>query len=131
MAVNVRKIIVVGTLGADADARFTPTGTANTSFNIASNWKDSNKNEQTTWFNVTWWGEFSHNVAPFLKKGKLVYVEGELNPREYQDKKTGNTRLSLDIKANNVQMLSKKDEVEASTPQDASPVDLEDDDVPF
>ena len=86
---SVNKVILVGHLGRDAETKFTPAGVAVTKFSVATNrrWKDQQTGEwkeETNWTNVVMWrGE---NVAPYLTKGKQVFVEGRLQTRSYDDK---------------------------------------------
>jgi single-strand DNA-binding protein len=86
---SVNKVILLGHLGRDAETAFTASQTAVTKFSIATSrrWKDQQSGEwkeETNWSNVILWrGE---NVAPYLTKGKQVYVEGRLQTRSYEDK---------------------------------------------
>ncbi len=86
---SVNKVILVGNLGKDAETKFTPSGVAKTTFSIATGrrWKDQQTGdwkEETDWSNVVLWK--SENLAPYLTKGKQVYVEGRLSSRSYDDK---------------------------------------------
>ncbi|MSV27311.1 MAG: single-stranded DNA-binding protein [Bryobacterales bacterium] len=86
---SVNKVILVGHLGRDAETKFTPGGAARTSFSVATSrrWKDQQTGdwkEETDWANITLWR--SENLAPYLLKGKQVYVEGRLRTRSYEDK---------------------------------------------
>lgn len=86
---SVNKVILVGHLGQDAETRFTPSGVPVTSFSVATSrrWKDQQTNEwkeDTNWSNVVLWR--AENLAPYLTKGKQVYVEGRLQTRSYDDK---------------------------------------------
>jgi single-strand DNA-binding protein len=86
---SVNKVILIGHLGKDAETKFTPGGSARTTFTIATNrrikdqqtgeWKD-----ETDWHNVVLWK--AENLANYLLKGKQVYVEGRLQTRSYEDK---------------------------------------------
>src|SRR5215475_10370465 len=86
---SVNKVILIGHLGRDAETAYTSSQTAVTKFSVATNrrWKDQQTGEwkeETNWTNVVMWrGE---NVAPYLTKGKQVYVEGRLQTRSYDDK---------------------------------------------
>jgi single-strand DNA-binding protein len=86
---SVNKVILLGHLGKDAETAYTASQTAVTKFSVATNrrWKDQQSGEwkeETNWTNVVLWrGE---NVAPYLTKGKQVYVEGRLQTRSYDDK---------------------------------------------
>jgi hypothetical protein len=86
---SVNKVILVGNLGRDAETKFTPGGSSVTKFSVATarRWKDQQSGEwkeETNWSNVTLWR--AENLAPYLTKGKQVYVEGRLQTRSYEDK---------------------------------------------
>lgn len=108
MARSVNKVILLGNLGADAETKYTAQGTPVTKFRIATTrrWKDQQTGDwrdETEWHNVTLWkGE---NVAPYLTKGKQVYVEGRLKTTtsEGQD---GQKRYFTDIVAEDVVLTS-------------------------
>src|SRR5882757_7420863 len=78
---SVNKVILLGHLGRDAETAYTASQTAVTKFSVATSrrWKDQQTGEwkeETNWSNVILWrGE---NVAPYLTKGKQIYVEGRL-----------------------------------------------------
>jgi len=86
---SVNKVILLGNLGRDAETAFTASQVSVTKFSVATSrrWKDQQSGEwkeETNWTNVVLWrGE---NVAPYLTKGKQVYVEGRLQTRSYDDK---------------------------------------------
>jgi single-strand DNA-binding protein len=86
---SVNKVILLGNLGRDAETSFTASQISITKFAVATSrrWKDQQSGEwkeETNWSNVILWrGE---NVAPYLTKGKQVYVEGRLQTRSYEDK---------------------------------------------
>jgi len=86
---SVNKVILIGHLGKDAETKFTPNGTARTTFTLATN--RSRKDQQTgewkeitDWHNIVLWR--SENVANYLQKGKQVYIEGHIENRSWDDK---------------------------------------------
>jgi len=86
---SVNKVILLGNLGKDAETKFTPSGVAKTAFSLATSrrWKDQQSGEwkeETEWHNVVMWR--AENVAPYLTKGKKVYLEGRIQTRNYEDK---------------------------------------------
>lgn len=87
------RVSLIGNLGGDPQLRYTPKGTPVASFNVATNrrWTDDNGEEHvvTTWFRVNAWGKLAEVCNEYLKKGRQVYVEGELIP----DPETGGPRL--------------------------------------
>lgn len=104
----VNKVILIGRLGADPEMRRTADGTAVTTFRMATteSWKnkDGSKAEQTEWHRVVAWRKLGEIAAEYLRKGKLVYVEGRIQSREYEDR-DGVKRKTFEIIANNMKML--------------------------
>ena len=110
MARGVNKVILVGNLGADPDARYMPSGAAVTSISVATSeaWTDKNtgqKQERTEWHRVTLFNRLGEIAAEYLRKGSQVYIEGSIRTEKYQDKQTGQDRYSTQIIANNMQLL--------------------------
>ena len=105
---SVNKVILVGRLGRDPETRFTGGGQAVANFSLATDetYKDKNGERQksTEWHKITVWGKQAEIAQQYLKKGSLVYVEGRIQTREWQDKE-GQKRTSYDIVANNFRML--------------------------
>jgi len=110
MARGVNKVILVGNLGADPDARYMPSGGAVTSISVATSeqWTDKasgQKQERTEWHRVTLFNRLGEIAAEYLKKGSQVYIEGSIRTEKYQDKQSGQDRYSTQIIANNMQLL--------------------------
>ena len=153
---SVNKVILIGHLGRDAETAYTASQVAVTKFSVATNrrWKDQQTGEwkeETNWTNVVLWrGE---NVAPYLTKGKQVFVEGRLQTRSYDDK-DGKKVWTTEVVAEDVILLggrgeggSAPDEYQqepsmrsaprsrpAAAPASAAPPasdGISDDDVPF
>ncbi len=101
------RLTIVGHLGRDPELKYTPQGTAVANFSIATTEKrkgNGETTETTTWFRVTVFGKQAEIAQQYLGKGKLVYVEGRLKLNEYTDR-DGNRRSSLEVTADNFQML--------------------------
>jgi single-strand DNA-binding protein len=109
---SVNKVILIGHLGRDAETAYTASQTAVTKFSVATNrrWKDQQTGEwkeETNWTNVVLWrGE---NVAPYLTKGKQVYVEGRIQTRSYDDKE-GKKVWTTEVVAEDVILLGGRGE---------------------
>jgi single-strand DNA-binding protein len=105
---SVNKVILVGNLGADPEARYLPSGEAVTNLRIATTdtWKDKSgeKQERTEWHNVALFGRLAEIAAEYLRKGRSVYIEGRLRTRKWQDKE-GNDRYTTEIVGSEMQML--------------------------
>ncbi len=104
---SVNKVILVGNLGRDAETKFTPSGVSMTRFSVATGrrYKDQATGEwkeETDWSNVIFWR--AENLAPYLTKGKQVYVEGRLQTRSYEDK-DGQKKYSTEVVADDVILL--------------------------
>ena len=105
---SVNKVILVGRLGRDPETRFTSGGqpVANVSVATDETFKDraGERQKRTEWHKITVWGKQAEIAQQYLKKGSLLYVEGRIQTREWQDKE-GQKRTSYDIVANNFRML--------------------------
>ena len=128
---SVNKVILVGNLGQDPDSRFTPQGTAVTNLSIATNesWKDQNGElqERTEWHRVVMYGRMAETAVEYMKKGQMVYVEGRLNTREWEDQNQVK-RKTTEIRCDNFTMLSKKPQTTSTEIESTSDSD---DDIPF
>ena len=100
---SLNKVILIGNLGQDPEARFTPQGTAVTNLSVATNesWKDQSGETQdrTEWHRVVMYGRMAETASEYMKKGQMVYVEGRLHTREWEDKnqiKRRTTEISCD-----------------------------------
>lgn len=105
---NVNKAIIIGRLGVDPELRQTQSGSAVCNLRIATseNWTDQSgeKQERTEWHRVTVFGRQAENCKEYLEKGRLVYVEGRIQTRKWEDKE-GNDRYTTEIVAHSVQFL--------------------------
>ena len=99
--------MLIGNLGKDAETKHTAGGVARTNFTLATSrrWKDQQTGEwreETDWHDVVLWR--SENVAPYLQKGKQVFVEGRLQTRSWEDQ-SGNRRYRTEVVADNLILL--------------------------
>ena len=129
---SVNKVILVGNLGQDPEGRFTPQGTAVTNLSVATNesWKDQGGEiqERTEWHRVVMYGRMAETANEYMSKGQLVYVEGRLQTREWEDKNQIK-RKTTEIRCDSFTMLGRKGE---TTPQSDPKSDTaSDDDLPF
>lgn len=87
---NLNRVLILGRVTADPQLRATPSGQSVTTFGVATNrvWtgKDGKRQEETEFHNVVVWGRQAEIAAQFLRKGALVFVEGHLRTRSWQDK---------------------------------------------
>jgi single-strand DNA-binding protein len=127
---SVNKVILLGNLGKDAETKFTTSGTAKTTFTLATSrrWKDQQSGEwkeETEWHNLVMWK--AENVATYLTKGKKVYIEGRIQTRNYEDK-DGQKRYFTDIVVEELVLLGGDREASGAGPgeynQQAQPVSM-------
>jgi len=112
MAGSVNKVILIGRLGKDPETKSTPNGTTVTKFTIATDERftdrEGNKQERTEWHNIVAWGKLGEICGQYLRKGRLVYIDGSIRTDSWEDKETKQKRYRTEIIANNMQMLEKK-----------------------
>lgn len=109
---SLNRVTLIGNLGRDPETRYMPSGDAITNITIATSetWKDKatgEKKENLEWHRIVFFGKLAEIAGQFLKKGSLVYVEGSLRTRKWQDK-DGEDRFTTEIKAEAMQMLGTK-----------------------
>ncbi len=113
MARGINKVILVGNLGSDPELRYTGSGTAVCNFSLATTEsykdRDGNQVENTEWHRVVAWARLAEICGEYLKKGRQVYIEGQLQTRQWEDK-DGNTKYTTEIKAREMQMLGGRDD---------------------
>ncbi len=154
---SVNKAILIGRLGKDPETRYMTNGEAVTNVSLATseNYKDKSgeKQERTEWHNLVFYRRLAEIAGEYLKKGSLIYVEGRIQNRKYQDKE-GKDRYISEIVVNEMKMLGGKstgggsfevvDEGGSSAPAPSAPAarpaaapaakgnfDNFDDDIPF
>jgi len=105
---SVNKVILVGRLGRDPETRYTGGGQAVANFSVATDetYKDKagERQKRTEWHKIVVWGKQAEIAQQYLKKGSLVFIEGRIQSREWQDKE-GQKRTSFEIVASNFRML--------------------------
>ena len=105
---SVNRVMLVGRLGRDPETRYTGSGQAVANFSVATDesYKDRNgeRQKRTEWHKIVVWGKQAEIAQQYLKKGSLVFIEGRIQSREWQDKE-GQKRTSFEIVANNFRML--------------------------
>ncbi|MEO8885702.1 MAG: single-stranded DNA-binding protein [Mucilaginibacter sp.] len=112
---GINKVILVGHLGKDPEVRYLEGGVSVASFPLATTEtynKDGRKVEQTEWHNIVLWRSLADVAAKFLQKGKLVYIEGKLRTRSFEDKE-GVKKYTTEIVAENFTMLGRKTDFES------------------
>jgi single-strand DNA-binding protein len=110
MAKSVNKVILVGRLGKDPELKYTASGTPFCRFSMATDesWNDKGtgeRQERTEWHNIVVWDRLAEICNQYLTKGRLVYIEGSLQTREWDDQE-GNKRRTTEVRARDMVMLS-------------------------
>jgi single-strand DNA-binding protein len=130
MAMNkgsVNRVILVGYLGRDPEVRYAPSGDAVANVSLATTEtykdKDGNRGERTEWHSLVLWRAQAEFAKEWLKKGQLVYVEGRIQTRSWEDKE-GQKRSKTEIQVDSITPLggfvgkSKEKEIEGEIPSE-------------
>jgi single-strand DNA-binding protein len=141
MAGTVNKVILVGHLGADPEMRQTPGGLTIARLRVATSETRTDKatgqkQEKTEWFTVTAFDRLAGICERYLTKGQLVYIEGSLQTRSWEDKDSGQKRYATEVIARDMRMLGGRPGGSsgvgpAVSEPAAAPGGGDDDDVPF
>lgn len=130
---SLNKVMVIGYLGQDPEMRYTPTGLPVANFSVATDEpyldKVGKRPQRTEWHRVVVVGKLAITCSQYLKKGRLVYVEGRLQHREWEG--NGLTKQRTEIVAMRVQFLgAQPTDAKAEEPA-RDPGSVADPDVPF
>jgi len=133
---SLNKVMIIGNLGRDPEMRFTPNGNPVTSFSIATNrvytTTEGERKQETEWINVVAWEKLAELCNQFLTKGRLVYAEGRLRTRTWDDQ-NGQKHYRTEVIANRVTFLDKQ--ASAAPPEEkveeAEIGELKPEDIPF
>jgi single-strand DNA-binding protein len=134
---SINKVILVGHLGRDPEVRYTPAGDAVADVSLATteSLKDKNgeRSEKTEWHNLVLWRAQAEFAKEYLKKGQLVFVEGRLQTRQWEDKE-GQKRNKTEIQVNQIVTLGGfigKGKQEAPSAVDEEAAAAGDEEIPF
>lgn len=111
---SINKVILIGNLGNEPEAKTFTNGDKITTVSIATSerWTDKNtgeKKEQTEWHRVVFSNRLADVAEQYLHKGSKVYIEGKIKTRKWQDQ-NGHERYSTEIRADNMQMLDSRND---------------------
>lgn len=108
---GINKVILVGNLGKDPEVRHLEGGAVVAKFPLATSetykTKEGQRVDQTEWHNIVMWRGLAESAEKYLRKGSLVYIEGKIRTRSWDDK-DGNKRFATEIIADTMTMLSSK-----------------------
>lgn len=140
---SVNKVILIGNLGADPVTRYAPDGGAVTNISVATThvWKnrDGEKQEETEWSRVVFFGRIAEVAGEYLVKGAQCYIEGRLQTKKWVDKEKVE-RYTTQVVADRLQLLGKKEgareergkaDKKQGKPAAKSTSNFDQDDIPF
>lgn len=122
---SVNKVILVGRLGKDAELKYTAKGDPKAQFSIATDY-GRGESKQTEWTECVLWGDQAEKLSQYLTKGKLVFVEGRLQTRKWEDDH-GVRHFRTEVVVSSVQLLGKTE----GEPRKSANADVDIDDLPF
>ena len=115
------KVMIIGRLGRDPELRYSQSGSPVCTLNIATDEsytdRDGNRVDRAEWHRVVVFQKAAENCSQYLTKGSLVFVEGSLQTRKWQDQQ-GQDRFATEIKAQRVQFLDRKADGQSSQQQE-------------
>lgn len=116
--------MLIGRLGKDPEVQRFESGTVKASFPLATNEvytdRNGNKVENTDWHNIVMWRGLATVAEKYLRKGKLIYVEGKVKTRSWEDRE-GNKRYITEIEVQDMSMLdTRSSTVQSSSNQEST-----------
>jgi len=134
MARGLNKVMLIGRLGSDPEIRYTQDGTPVANFSLATDSpikRGDQWESETEWHRIVAWRRLAEICSEYLGKGRLVYVEGRLRTRSWEDR-DGNKRWTTEIIARDIQILDSKGGAESGGATELEPpAPPIEDDVPF
>lgn len=125
MSKSVNSVTILGNVGKDPEIRSTGGGTVVASFTVATSYKAKDREEVTTWHNITAFGRTAEIVRDYIRKGSKVYVEGRLDNQQWE--KDGQKHYKTVIVVNDLVLIDGGGKRE-DQPQSA---EVSDEDIPF
>jgi single-strand DNA-binding protein len=127
---GLNKVMIIGRISRDPEMRYTPSGRPVTTFNVSTsrswNTSEGERKTETEWFNIVAWSNLAEICKQFLCKDRLVYIEGRLQTRHWEDT-DGKQHTTIEIVANEMILLedrrdnSQASEIESSDEKDEFP----------
>jgi single-strand DNA-binding protein len=130
LPLGVNRVILLGNLGADAEMRYTPSGTALTTFRLAvgrTTVSEGERREETEWFRVVLWDKLAEEFGSLLTKGSRVYLEGRLATRGF-DGQDGQRHFVTEVVGDHLVLIEQR---QASPYAGDASGDIDPDDLPF
>lgn len=108
---GINKVILVGNLGRDPEIRYKDGAVMVAKFPLATSetyrTKEGQRVDQTEWHNIVMWRQLAECAEKYLRKGSLIYLEGKIRTRSWDDK-DGHKRFTTEIVADTMTMLGKR-----------------------
>lgn len=122
---TVNKVMLIGRMGADPEVRYMPSGGAVANLRLATNdgYKDKNSGqfvENTEWHRVVVFGRLAEIAGEYLRKGRMVYIEGRIRTNKWQDQ-SGQDRYTTEVVANELQLLGGGEGQSSGAPMQQQP----------
>lgn len=129
------RVVLIGRLSRDPELRYTPSGVATCSFNLAveRNFTNSQGEKETDFINIVTWRQLAENCANYLRKGRLIALEGRIQVRSY-DNNEGRRVYVTEVVADNVRFLESKKEDRPRNEDfthESNSLEISEDDLPF
>jgi len=109
---SLNKVMLIGRLGRDPEIRYTQSGSAVANFSIATDeyWTDQQgqRQQKTEWHNIVAWNKLADFVQSYLKQGRQIYLEGNLQTSSWDDAQSGQKRYKTEVKARVIQFLDSR-----------------------
>ncbi|MCH4156188.1 MAG: single-stranded DNA-binding protein [Muribaculaceae bacterium] len=121
---SVNKVILIGNVGKDPDVRYPSQGHAVATFSLATtergytNAQGAQIPERTEWHNIVMWGRHAELAEKYIRKGSMLYIEGKLRTRVWEDKNSIK-RYVTEIYVDNFDFLNRR--VDSAAPQVPQP----------
>ncbi len=115
---TLNKVMLIGRLGRDPEKRSTTTGTTVVNLSVGTNHSYTNpqtheKVESTEWSRIVLFRQSADFAAQYARKGQLVYVEGRLQTRKWEDSRTGQDRYTTEIIAREFRLLERAERAQS------------------
>ena len=128
----INKVLLIGNVGKEPEIKTLEGGNKYANITLATSFtytdRNGQKREETEWHSVVTYGKLSDVVEKFVRKGSLLFIDGRLHTRSWDE--NGKTRYRTEVIANGIQMLNRVDApVQQSQPQTQQPEEF--DDIPF
>lgn len=131
------KAQIIGRVGSDIQVRYSSAGEAivNVSLATSEKWKDKETGEikeKVEWHKIVAFGKIAEIMGEYVKKGDLIFVEGKMTTKKYEDKITGAEKFNFEIRVVEMKILSPKQQIKDETNKTKKEITNEfDNDIPF